>query len=194
MLLARLFATPANLLVLDEPTNDLDSETLELLEQRLVEYEGTVLLVSHDREFLNNVVTSTLVLERRRSARVRWRLRRLGAATRRPSGDGQRKTAAARQTKQRQASAKSESGSPDVGKQSAPKSSPSKCSASLINLPTLIEELEAQQAALHEEMAAEAFYKLPGAHIAARQAEERAVAEQLAAAYARWEEIEGGLR
>ena len=63
LLLARLFATPSNLLVLDEPTNDLDAETLELLEDRLLEYGGTILLVSHDRTFLNNVVTSTIVLE-----------------------------------------------------------------------------------------------------------------------------------
>ncbi len=63
LLLARLFTRPANLLVLDEPTNDLDIETLELLEELLVDYQGTVLLVSHDREFLDNVVTSTLVFE-----------------------------------------------------------------------------------------------------------------------------------
>jgi ABC transport system ATP-binding/permease protein len=63
LLLARLFATPSNILVLDEPTNDLDAETLELLEDRLLEYSGTILLVSHDRTFLNNVVTSTIVLE-----------------------------------------------------------------------------------------------------------------------------------
>ena len=63
MLLARLFARPANLLVMDEPTNDLDVETLELLEELLLEYPGTLLLVSHDRAFLNNVVTSTLVFE-----------------------------------------------------------------------------------------------------------------------------------
>lgn len=63
LLLARLFTQPANLLVLDEPTNDLDLETLELLEELLVNYEGTVLLVSHDRQFLDNVVTSTLVFE-----------------------------------------------------------------------------------------------------------------------------------
>jgi ATP-binding cassette subfamily F protein uup len=63
LLLARLFATPSNVLVLDEPTNDLDAETLELLEDRLLEYSGTILLVSHDRTFLNNVVTSTIVLE-----------------------------------------------------------------------------------------------------------------------------------
>ena len=63
LLLARLFARPCNVLVLDEPTNDLDIETLELLEERLLEYSGTILLVSHDREFLNNVVTGTLVFE-----------------------------------------------------------------------------------------------------------------------------------
>ena len=63
LLLAKLFSVPSNCLVLDEPTNDLDSETLELLEDRLVAYDGTVLMVSHDREFLNNVVTSTIVFE-----------------------------------------------------------------------------------------------------------------------------------
>ena len=63
LLLAKLFCKPSNVLVLDEPTNDLDAETLELLEDRLLEYSGTLLLVSHDRTFLNNVVTSTIVLE-----------------------------------------------------------------------------------------------------------------------------------
>ena len=63
LLLAKLFSTPSNLLVLDEPTNDLDTETLELLEARLLEYSGTILMVSHDRAFLNNVATSTIVLE-----------------------------------------------------------------------------------------------------------------------------------
>ena len=63
LLLARMFTRPANLLVLDEPTNDLDAETLELLEALLVDFPGTILLVSHDRAFLNNVVTSTLVFE-----------------------------------------------------------------------------------------------------------------------------------
>ena len=63
LLLAKLFAQPSNLLVMDEPTNDLDVETLELLEDLLADYKGTLLLVSHDREFVDNVVTSTLVLE-----------------------------------------------------------------------------------------------------------------------------------
>jgi ATP-binding cassette subfamily F protein uup len=63
LLLARLFARPSNLLVMDEPTNDLDAETLELLEEMVANYAGTLLLVSHDRAFLDNVVTSTLVFE-----------------------------------------------------------------------------------------------------------------------------------
>jgi ABC transport system ATP-binding/permease protein len=63
LLLARLFARPANVLVLDEPTNDLDIDTLELLEELLAQYDGTVFLVSHDRRFLDNVVTSTLAFE-----------------------------------------------------------------------------------------------------------------------------------
>ena len=63
LLLAKLFVMPSNVLVLDEPTNDLDMETLELLEDRLLGYNGTIILVSHDREFLNNVVTSTIVFE-----------------------------------------------------------------------------------------------------------------------------------
>ena len=63
LMLAKLFLKPANLLVMDEPTNDLDIETLELLEEQLLNYKGTLLLVSHDREFLDNVVTSTFVLE-----------------------------------------------------------------------------------------------------------------------------------
>lgn len=63
LLLAKLFSVPSNLLVLDEPTNDLDTETLELLEERLADYSGTILLVSHDRAFVNNVVTSTIIFE-----------------------------------------------------------------------------------------------------------------------------------
>ncbi len=90
LLLARLFTRPANVLVLDEPTNDLDLETLELLEAQLVEWPGTLLLVSHDRVFLDNVVTSTLVFEGDgRVARVRGRLRGLGAGEARRGDRGE---------------------------------------------------------------------------------------------------------
>ena len=81
LLLARLFTKPSNVLAMDEPTNDLDIETLELLEDLLIEYPGTLLLVSHDREFLNNAVTSTLVLDGKGAvSRIRGRIRRLASA------------------------------------------------------------------------------------------------------------------
>jgi ATP-binding cassette subfamily F protein uup len=73
VLLARLFAKPANIVVLDEPTNDLDAETLELLEQRLVDFPGTVLVVSHDRAFLNAIATSTLVFATTTGCGNAWR-------------------------------------------------------------------------------------------------------------------------
>ena len=94
LLLARLFARPANVLVLDEPTNDLDIESLELLEDTLQDYAGTLLLVSHDRAFLDNVVTQTLVAEgagRRRVEGIRRRLQRLaGAAASRNRAEAKR--------------------------------------------------------------------------------------------------------
>ncbi len=85
LLLAKLFSVPSNVLVLDEPTNDLDLETLSLLEERLLDYAGTILLVSHDRAFMDNVVTSTIVFEGEgRAKRVRGRIRRLAAAAPQP--------------------------------------------------------------------------------------------------------------
>jgi ATP-binding cassette subfamily F protein uup len=185
LLLARLFARSANLLVLDEPTNDLDSETLELLEQRLVDYEGTVLLVSHDREFLNNVVTSTLVLE---GDAVReyvggyddW-LRQRGRKVNEPSASAKTK-----------ASQKSATSAEERGDQRAKKLT-YKDQRELEQLPALIEQLETAQAALHEEMAQPEFYKLPGDRIAVKQQELKALDERHATAFARWEELEGRL-
>jgi ABC transport system ATP-binding/permease protein len=179
LLLAKLFATPANLLVLDEPTNDLDSETLELLEERLVAYEGTVLLVSHDRAFLNNVVTSTLVFEGDELCEYvggydDW-------VRQRGQSPGEQAP-----------SAKASPVKADVPIAAAAK--PNKLSykdqRELDQLPALIEQLEAKQAALHEEFAAPEFFKQPGDRIAARQAELQELSERLAAAYARWEELE----
>jgi ATP-binding cassette subfamily F protein uup len=182
LLLARLFATPANLLVLDEPTNDLDAETLELLEQRLVDYEGTVLLVSHDREFLNNVVTSTLVFEDDSVKEyvggyddwVRQRSQMMLAAGKSPTSKAER----------------SPTSSKNASAESAPKRLSYKHQRELENLPAKIEELEGKIAELHAEMAAPEFYKQPSDVIAARAQVLEGLETDLATAYARWEELE----
>jgi len=182
LLLARLFTRPANVLVLDEPTNDLDAETLELLEELLVEYKGTVLLVSHDRAFLNNVVGSTLAFEGdgvikeydggyddyvRQSA--------LAVAASKPAKE-------TRKAKPKPAAA-------------AP-STPARAKLSfkerreLDELPGAIEQLEASMAALHEKMADPEFYKQEGAAVAAATSQAAALQQELDAAYARWEELE----
>jgi ATP-binding cassette subfamily F protein uup len=184
LLLARLFATPANLLVLDEPTNDLDSETLELLEQRLVAYEGTVLLVSHDRAFLNNVVTSTLVFE---GDRLReyvggyddWVRQRAA-----PSASA----APARPTKPPTSGGAAPRGSAE----GRPRKLSFKDQRELQQLPAVIEDLEATLAALQVELSAPDFYRQSSEHIAARNAAVRELDARLAAAYRRWEELEDG--
>jgi ATP-binding cassette subfamily F protein uup len=185
LLLAKLFARTANLLVLDEPTNDLDSESLELLEQRLVEYEGTVLLVSHDRAFLNNVATSTLAFE---GDRIREYVGGYDDWVRQRSARGSIDEKSAPRS-QASAAGKSAAGDATRTRASARKLS-YKEQRELDLLPARIEDLEMQQAALHDEMAQPEFYKLPGEHIAARQLELRDLGDQLAAAYARWEELE----
>jgi ABC transport system ATP-binding/permease protein len=187
LLLAKLFARPANLLVLDEPTNDLDSETLELLEDRLVAYEGTVLLVSHDRAFLNNVVGSVLAFE--------------GEAIREYVGgyDDWVRQRRALVGKRSEAIAAKPAAEQVTGETSSPASTqappkPKKLSykeqRELEQLPELIEQLESQQAALHADFASPDFFKQPGEQIAARQAELQQVSQRLAAAYARWEQLE----
>jgi ATP-binding cassette subfamily F protein uup len=188
VLLARLFAKPANLIVLDEPTNDLDAETLEMLEERLVEFAGTVLVVSHDRSFLDNVVTSTLVLEP------------LG-------GDGAYGVEEyvggysewLRQRPRRPAIA-----SPAARPSSAPLSPPLPKSETarkkrsfkeqreLDSLPALIEALETEVAAMHAAMAAADYYRQPGDLLARDQTRLRNLESKLAAAFARWEALEAG--
>jgi len=182
LLLARLFAMPANLLVLDEPTNDLDSETLELLEQRLVAYEGTVLLVSHDRAFLNNVVTSTLVFEGDRLREY------VGGYD-----DWVRQRAAPSASAAPATIAKSPASAPAAPAGSAearPRKLSFKDQRELKQLPAVIEDLEATLAALHVELSAPDFYRQSSEHIAARNAAARELDARLAAAYRRWEELE----
>jgi ATP-binding cassette subfamily F protein uup len=178
ILLARLFAKPANVIVLDEPTNDLDAETLELLEERLVEFEGTVLLVSHDREFLNNVVTSTIVFE---NGGVReyvggyddWLRQRAVPEDRTPA----RRASEGKQP-------------PTVSKASVPSSGPRKLSfkerQELESLPATIERLESDVQALHAEMAQPEFYQQTGEKIAEENRRLKKMEEDLSAAMERW--------
>lgn len=177
LLLARLFAKPSNVLVLDEPTNDLDIETLDLLEEFLLNYPGTVLIVSHDRVFLNNVVTSTLVME----------------------GDGVVKEYVGgyddwlRQRKVPLQPAQLPKKTPvkTVTKQTRnkPRKLSYKENKELQALPKLIETLETEQQQLHDAMADPEFYK-QGADVAATAARLDKLKQQLETAYTRWEELE----
>ncbi|KIH76488.1 ATP-binding cassette, subfamily F, uup [Geoalkalibacter ferrihydriticus] len=175
LLLARLFTRPANLLVLDEPTNDLDLETLELLEDLLVEFSGTVLLVSHDRAFLDNVVTSTLVLEG--EGRV-----------------GEYVGGYEDWLRQRPAIPLPEKAEEAKPERRSPKERPRKLSfkekKELEDLPRRIEELEKEQAEIHARLSDPAFYRAGGGDSAAMQARLAAVEDALAVCYGRWEELE----
>jgi ATP-binding cassette subfamily F protein uup len=180
LLLAKLFTKPANVIVLDEPTNDLDTETLELLEQRLVDFAGTVLVVSHDRAFLNNVVTSTIVFE---DGGVREYFGGYDDWVR------QRKSIAAQRASEKSAgrpSSKSIADAPSDGKRKLTFKERKELEA----LPQQIEKYDAEIAELHREMAEPQFYQQAGALIAAEQARLKQLEEQLAAAYQRWEELE----
>ncbi|HEX9117203.1 MAG TPA: ATP-binding cassette domain-containing protein, partial [Anaerolineae bacterium] len=182
LLLARLFARPANLLVMDEPTNDLDLETLELLEDLLLEYEGSLLLVSHDRELLNNVVTGTLVLEG--EGRVgeyvggyddylRQRPEPPAAAAAKPAGRANPAPAAAAAPRPERA-----------------RKLTFREQREMAELPTAIEALEAEQAGLYRRLADPALYQAGGDEVVQAQARLAAVEQALAEAYARWEELE----
>ena len=185
LLLARLFTRPSNLLVMDEPTNDLDAETLELLEERLMEYQGTVLVVSHDRAFLNNVVTSTLALEG--GGRV---AEYVGGY------DDWLRQRPVPQAPEPRPAARPRPGSPP----GAPRKLGFKeqrhmaeLAAELEALPARIETLERAVAAAGERLADPALYKGSAeAAAAARQELARAEAE-LAGAFERWEQAEAEL-
>ncbi len=178
LLLARLFAKPSNLLVMDEPTNDLDVETLELLEELLADYPGTLLLVSHDREFLDNVVTSTLALEG--EGRVgeyvggyaEWLRQRPQAMALRP-----RNEAAAEKTE-------------PLARVPAKRKLAYKEMRELEKLPGVIETLETRIGQMTKAMNEPAFFQQDAAAIvSANEAMARTQAE-LDAAYARWQELE----
>jgi ATP-binding cassette subfamily F protein uup len=184
LLLAKLFAQPSNLLVMDEPTNDLDVETLELLEELLADYAGTLLLVSHDRDFLDNVVTSTLVMEG--EGRIGeyvggysdWLRQRPAPAVARPA----EKPA-------------SPAPAPAVAKAAEPAAGKRKLSykeqRELEQLPARIETLEGDIAALTESMNDPAFFARDGAAVTADTQKLAVLQAELDAAYARWSELDG---
>ncbi|HNW39915.1 MAG TPA: ATP-binding cassette domain-containing protein [Candidatus Omnitrophota bacterium] len=177
LFLARLFSKPSNVLVMDEPTNDLDIETLELLEELLLEYPGTLILVSHDRAFLNNVVTSTMVLE----------------------GDGvineyvggyddwlsQRKPDAPAPAK-----AKPVKEIVRVKKPIVPRKLNSKEQRELDNMEATIEKIEAEQKEIYALLADFKFYEKDPAEIAKTKARSEFLSNELEKTYARWEYLE----
>ena len=183
LLLARLFASPANLLVFDEPTNDLDLDTLELLEDLLLEYTGTLLLVSHDRAFLNNLVTSTLALDGQGNVTETvggyddW-LRR--AQTPPP--------AAAKDAREKSARPAAENAPRKLSYNQQRALEAQK--RELAELPDRIEALEAEQQRLTAEMGSAQFYQQDAEHIAQAAARLRELEEELAQAYQRWEVLE----
>ena len=181
LLLAKLFSVPSNVLVLDEPTNDLDTETLALLEERLLTYSGTILLVSHDRAFLNNVVTSTLVFEG--DGRLReyvggyddWlRQRREPAAPKEPKAGEERRRSPRRE---RPAQAKRKLSFKETRELEA--------------LPQRIEALEKEQTEIIAALSSSEFYAgSDSAQVASTNARLEALELELDEAYARWEELE----
>lgn len=177
LMLAKLFTRPSNVLVMDEPTNDLDMETLELLESLLVSYEGTLLLVSHDRDFLNEVVTSTLVFEGDGQIREYpggyddWLDQRPSPAAAVP---------AAQSAAPRGASAKP----------SGVKRLTNWEEQELEKLPAKLEAMEAELEEGNQQLTTPAFYRLPEPEQQALHAKLHGMAEKLEAAYARWEALE----
>jgi ATP-binding cassette subfamily F protein uup len=183
LLLARLFTQPANLLVLDEPTNDLDLETLELLESLLVDFGGTVLVVSHDRAFINNVATSTLFIDS--SGEVR-------------EFDGgyddflrQRPDPALKESDKEKPARPEPASSVIATPQPARKKLTNKEQRELEALPGLIEKLENEIARVEAAMADPAFYKQDKASIASQSNELDRLRNDLSHAYERWEALEG---
>jgi len=185
LLLARLFARPANVLVLDEPTNDLDIDTLELLEELLQSYDGTVFLVSHDRSFLDNVVTSTIAAE----GDGLWREYEGGVQDWLTQSRRSRELAgsaapAAKNTSQNEAKRIT-----DKRDQLQKKKLSYKEQRELEQLPAQIDALEAEQTAIRDELADGSLYARDGTRAAALHARDGEIEELLMQALERWSEL-----
>ena len=200
LLLARLFAQPANLLVMDEPTNDLDVETLELLEERIAEFNGTLLLVSHDREFVDKVATSVLAFEgdgqvreyvggfsdwlrQRPAVAARWRDSTRGAVA--VEAAGAAASAAVPVTPANAAPVPTAVATPVRKRKLSYKDQ-----RDLEQAPARIAALEEEQAALQARLQDPAFYSLAREESAPVLARLQALAAELPKAYERWEALE----
>jgi ATP-binding cassette subfamily F protein uup len=179
LLLARLFTQPANLLVMDEPTNDLDVETLELLEEMIDQFQGTLLLVSHDREFLDNVVTSSLVITP--EGRVEEYVGGYSDWQRQRPRPGGTKTATAK-------SAEKQNEKPAAVKKVAKLSY--KEQRELDTLPKTIEELETQQSSLSDQISGASFYQQDQDTIQATLTRLDEVNTKLETCFERWAQLE----
>lgn len=180
LLLARLFAQPSNLLVLDEPTNDLDAETLELLEELLIDYPGTLLLISHDRSFLNSVVTRSIVFENDSIGEYAggyddWLIQRPAPVTPKANPKAEKPTEKPQDPVKPTAKAKKLS---------------YKEQRELEQLPTHLERLEQAMTQLQALMGTAEFYQQGSAAITAKQAELQVLESELEQAFARWEYLE----
>jgi ATP-binding cassette subfamily F protein uup len=186
LLLARLFTRPANVLVLDEPTNDLDIETLELLESYLTEWAGTLLLVSHDRAFIDDVVTSTVVFEG--DGRIQeyvggyqdWLRQRHTSVP----------TAADRVVSPPQKRSSATVRVPPSPPTAPPKKLTYREQREKQELPGRIEALEREQADLNATVAEPSFYRSPPDVIAKTLGRIESIEQELLAAYGRWEELD----
>ena len=204
LLLARLFAKPSNVLVLDEPTNDLDIDTLDLLEDLLADYPGTVFLVSHDRRFLDNVVTSTLVAE----GDGRWREYEGGVEdwliqSRRAQALAAGKPGAASIASAAKQGAAADSRTPVAVAEDTATAAPAaapvvaqpkrklsyKEQRELDELPGRIEALETEQTELNRQLADPDIYRKEGANVAAMHARVEAIDEELLVLLERWEQL-----
>ena len=174
LLLAKLFTQPSNVLVLDEPTNDLDIDTLDLLEELLIDYKGTIILVSHDRAFLNNVVTSTLVFDGN------------GSINQYIGGYDDW----LRQRKTEQPASSQQPAKAQTKASSASKKLSYKDQRELDNLPQEIENLETQIAELSEQISQPDFYRGDRNDIAETETRLSELQQQLSHCYDRWESLE----